>query len=435
MWFSGTAGLPYVHPVTQVLDKTLGACPLPHPIRPDLQKKIIREVEPLIPSLLAGRRGASLSLPCAMVHSGKGCLSPPCNSSLALCFFLSDNEFLRSSCTSVFWCLFRRAVGQPAPHGSTTPAADNCRAWGEPRTIQCVVFSKPSCFLRFCAFRVQVTRAHLCYCLYNARRVQLMFPKYTAETPRKRTPSHANIPQNPSNSHSPGCCCDKNGLLDFFWFFSSHLFEPNPRGPCAEPESKAHGRLATRGTWPAGLAGGLGMRPFTPGWRQGRLARSLTFLRAFVKQISHACCACDVWLRDTQCRPCKILQACAWIGTHHKPNARFGVLRRHKARRMFATPIQTGASCEDVAFGFGSFPAKCLLGLGPFRDLFPASSGPWVSSGLFWVSGPFPRLFWAWGFFGAFLSLWASSQPFLGLGPFLALFWVPARFGGGKCRR
>ena len=29
--------------------------------------------------------------------------------------------------------------------------------------------------------------------------------------------------------------------------FFSHLFQPNPLGPCAEPENKAHGRLATRG--------------------------------------------------------------------------------------------------------------------------------------------------------------------------------------------
>ena len=62
-------------------------------------------------------------------------------------------------------------------------------------------------------------------------------------------------------------------------FFLSHLFEPNPRGPCAEPESKAHGRLATRG-WksPRHAACWPGRRPFTPaeggGWRQGRLARS-----------------------------------------------------------------------------------------------------------------------------------------------------------------
>ena len=57
-----------------------------------------------------------------------------------------------------------------------------------------------------------------------------------------------------------GCC-----------FLLSLLFEPNPRGPC---ESKAHGRLATRGHaagWPCRL--GLSMRPFTP-WRQGRLARN-----------------------------------------------------------------------------------------------------------------------------------------------------------------
>ena len=69
----------------------------------------------------------------------------------------------------------------------------------------------------------------------------------------------------------------------FFPCFFSRLFEPNPRGPCAEPESKAHGRLATRGCKsPQHTAGpcrlGLGMRPFTPaergGWRQGRLARS-----------------------------------------------------------------------------------------------------------------------------------------------------------------
>ena len=32
----------------------------------------------------------------------------------------------------------------------------------------------------------------------------------------------------------------------------------------------------------------------------------LTFHRTFAKQISHACCACDVWLRESQCRPCNI---------------------------------------------------------------------------------------------------------------------------------
>ena len=47
---SGTCGFLVLlacpmHLVIQVLDKTPGACPLPHPIRPDLQKKIIREVE------------------------------------------------------------------------------------------------------------------------------------------------------------------------------------------------------------------------------------------------------------------------------------------------------------------------------------------------------------------------------------------------------
>ena len=49
--------------------------------------------------------------------------------------------------------------------------------------------------------------------------------------------------------------------------FFSRLLEPNPRGPCAEPESKAHGRLATRG-WksPQHAAGWPGrwarVRPF-----------------------------------------------------------------------------------------------------------------------------------------------------------------------------
>ena len=42
-----------------------------------------------------------------------------------------------------------------------------------------------------------------------------------------------------------GCPRDRWAADRFFYF--SHLFEPNPRGPCAEPESKAHGRLATQG--------------------------------------------------------------------------------------------------------------------------------------------------------------------------------------------